>query len=227
MQWDFFSNKRGFGAFRRGRDDEDMDDFAESARLVFDETIDFAEYEKRTGRRWKWWANKMKAGWKPESWMGEDDIRQELLIAVWLAFFRFTPGRNTEPARFVEYTATRKVQKAVSRAGGYEQHRRFKRTRQVVPMEEAPEPHTPPEQEFKVDLGRLLGVLMSKCKTRREAVAMRALKAELSLEGAAQAIMQDTRAALVCRVASEEEALEVVRDSLGKVVKRVEKEMYL
>jgi DNA-directed RNA polymerase specialized sigma24 family protein len=173
--------------------------------------IDFAEFAKHTGKLWSWWASRLSRRDVP-SWLDEEDVRQELLVAAWRAADRWEESKGAKPATWIAQSAIRAARKSVMRARGVNRHtwRWDEPARHDVAIEDL-ESSVDAEQENDL-LGR--GVLLSLAEEHGPIAALvaRALAAaDGDAEIAGLLLYEDSGVRLLCRFGNEAQAVKLVR----------------
>lgn len=78
---------------------------AAALRALREKEITFAQFEQRTREDWNKLAGKMYRRWKLPPGVGEEDVRQEMLLRAWLAAHEFDPSRGKQIEDFVVWRA--------------------------------------------------------------------------------------------------------------------------
>lgn len=98
-----------------------MSEMDEAVRQMARPKADFAEFERKTGRLWTWWARRLVRRGVPP-WLDADDVRQEILIEAWRSAGRWKGAGGAKPTTWVAQSAIYVGRKAVMRARGVNRH---------------------------------------------------------------------------------------------------------
>lgn len=181
--------------------------------------IDFAGFARITRARWEWWASRLSTRYRLPSWYGRDDVRQDLLIWAWEAIGKYDRERSPNIGRYVEFSATKRTAKRISKAQGVEQHRRSGAVNVERPSSDAmPDVAMDLALEAEGERDRRYEVLARLCETSRQRYAIAALKkAPGSLAHAGAVMYSDPFVRRALRLASEEQAAACVEDAVAEL----------
>lgn len=199
-------------------------EYGEAAREVCAGRMAFAEFAKRTDRRWSCWAGRLMRQWGSlPAWLGEEDLHQELLTEVWRSTKRYDKRRSIDAGAYVQFAATKSVAKIVHRARGVEQHRRHGPSRHELAFGDLSEVDRVSEQlsadEALVRLEQYK-ILRALCETRDQLAVITALEVSGgTLEAAAAYLYADADARFVCELVSEEHAASTINRVVVELVK--------
>lgn len=215
-----------------------------------EENARFAEFLAATSDHWDRLAKKVERFWELPSWLDAEDLRQEILIAVWTTVSRFDPSRGKSINEYVIFQAFDRAKKCAHKARlGKRVHRgeasapsRFDLpfTRIAVDRHDGGEPDASGEPALawmgkvvvprsegeaadeRFDRERAYARAMGVCGTVREILSVQAMNLACgSIDGAALALYEDRDARRLCQLGSEEEARRVVRRAMMLVAERV------
>lgn len=81
--------------------------------------VSFGEFESGTRRTWEKLAAYFFRRWPEQSTVSEEDVKQDILLAVWRAVREWDPERGVSIERYVWYAAGVAGQRAMKRAHSY------------------------------------------------------------------------------------------------------------
>jgi len=206
-------------------------------RLTFD------AFARNTRNEWRAMAASLHRRWKLGAWIDRQDVEQNLLLAAWLFIPKWDPTRGVSLATFVRWNAIDKAKKIIHRERGAILHgnadsnpSRVERAVDLSLVDQDDEEGrtakrfaaalaVDADQEQNVHKVERIEHAYNACRGSRERAAFVAvLAAEGDAVEAAMLIFNDPDQRLDCRMNSEEHAVEVVRDSMRAVLKRVNKQ---
>lgn len=177
--------------------------------------IDFAEFERQTGKVWRWWAGRLSRRDVP-SWLDEEDVRQELLIAAWAAATRWKEEKGAKPSTWIAQSAIRAARKSVMRARGVNRHtwRWDEASRHDVATEDLEVVVDAAQEDALLEREAVLDAFLE--HGPEAALVLRAVAAaDGDPEAAAEALYEDKQARLLCRLGSPQQARRFVRQWIG------------
>jgi DNA-directed RNA polymerase specialized sigma24 family protein len=193
-------------------------------RLTFDEVVRASE------KRWERLAQYIGRRWYGPAWHGNDDLKQEILVAAWDAVWRFDERRagRSERAivRYVVFNAVDRAKKRRHSARGARQGNNPDsspaRFEMLAPDEDAERvwaaaTASAPEQERRMEA---VEHALALCRTRAERIVVRALAQTGCLATAAQRVYDDASARALLGVRSSKEANVVVRKTAETLAER-------
>ena len=176
--------------------------------------------------------------WKLPSWVSEDDVLQDVMLAAWLHAPRFEQGRGVSPESYVKWNAFHFAKKKAHKARGSYRHRGEDSapSRHDIPlssfvsgddMDEDGEyllnrVATQPNQEHRLMHEDGAAHFAAQCAGRREPIVARAVRlSDGSVEDTARVLYEDAemrcRLRLPCEAAAERFVKRVVRDVAARL----------
>lgn len=201
----------------------------------------FDRFAEVTSKHWNRISSWLFKRYELPTWVDEEDVRQDLLIAAWWATNRFDPERGVSFKGYLVFNSIDKAKKRLHKVRGANLHRADRaRSRIERPfsafevkgskdlsrrdagensIEQVP---VEPDHDERVERREKLARARTVCGTVQELLTLRALYETDSLVAAARLLYQDIDARLACRIDDERHAYQVVHRSAAEVAARLQ-----
>jgi len=191
--------------------------------------IGFDVFVRRTSQKWTSLAYDLLARW-PVPVVTMEDVRQELLIAVWAALPKWDAARGVTLERYLTWNACDKAKKWIHKMRGANLHGSADKapSTYALPMSTLGE-HAEfiveaaanrfaaaPDHDSIIDLVRAAKRVLSSATTR-ERIAIEVFMTHLDREVAADSLFADPVTRLSCRLGSKVAAVGLVRSVVTKI----------